>query len=57
MRRWGRPPTLLFRRIVTIVLSTLNLMKMPIGTLVGAYGLWVMLSIETEELFRPSSGV
>ncbi len=44
-------------RIVTIVLSALNLMNIPIGTLVGAYGLWVMLSLETEKLFRPSSGV
>ncbi len=44
-------------RIVTVILSALNLMNMPIGTLVGAYGLWVMLSLETEKLFRPSSGV
>lgn len=42
-------------RIVTIILSALNLMNIPIGTLVGAYGLWVMLSLETEKLFRPSS--
>jgi len=39
-------------RIVTIVLSALNLMNFPLGTLVGAYGLWVMLSAETEPLFR-----
>ena len=44
-------------RIVTVILSALNLMNIPIGTLVGAYGLWVMLSLETEKLFRPSSGV
>ena len=42
-------------RIVTIVLSALNLMNFPLGTLVGAYGLWVMLSRETEPLFRRSS--
>jgi len=42
-------------RILTIVLSALNLMNFPLGTLVGAYGLWVMLSRETEPLFRRSS--
>ena len=41
-------------RILTIVLSALNLMNFPLGTLVGAYGLWVMLSAETEPLFRRS---
>ena len=40
-------------RIVTVILSALNLMNIPIGTLVGAYGLWVMLSAETEKLFTP----
>ena len=41
-------------RIVTIVLSAMNLMNFPFGTLVGAYGLWVMLSAETEPLIRKS---
>ncbi len=41
-------------RIVTVILSALNLMNIPIGTLVGAYGLWVMLSADTEKLFTPS---
>ena len=40
-------------RIVTVILSALNLMNIPIGTLVGAYGLWVMLAQETEKLFTP----
>ena len=43
-------------RIVTIILSALNLMNIPIGTLVGAYGLWVMLSADTEKLFNPPPG-
>jgi hypothetical protein len=46
-------------RLLTIILSALNLMNIPIGTLVGGYGLWVMLSAETEPLFvspsRPDS--
>lgn len=41
-------------RILTIVLSALNLMNIPFGTIVGVYGLWVMLSDEGSRLFvRP----
>jgi hypothetical protein len=41
-------------RIVGIVLSAINLINIPFGTAVGAYGLWVLLSKETEHLFsRP----
>lgn len=38
-------------RIVTIVLSALNLMNIPFGTVLGVYGLWVMLSEEGSRLF------
>jgi len=38
-------------RIAGIVLSMLALMAMPIGTIVGVYGLWVLFSRETERLF------
>lgn len=38
-------------RIVTIVLSALNLMNFPFGTILGVYGLWVMLSDEGSRLF------
>src|SRR5262249_43272882 len=38
-------------RIVGIVLSLLSLMAIPFGTLVGIYGLWVLLSKDTERLF------
>jgi len=41
-------------RIFTIVLSVLNLMNIPFGTILGVYGLWVMLSDEGSRLFaRP----
>ncbi len=40
-------------RILTIVLSALYLFKVPIGTAVGIYGLWVLLSPGAEPLFRP----
>ena len=38
-------------RILIIVLSALNLMNIPIGTILGIYGLWVMLSDEGSRLF------
>lgn len=38
-------------RILTIILSALNLLNFPIGTALGVYGLWVLLSHETEALF------
>jgi len=39
-------------RIVGIVFSALNLINVPFGTLLGAYGLWVLLTRETERLFE-----
>ena len=38
-------------RILTLVLSALNLLNVPIGTALGAYGFWVLLSAGTEPLF------
>jgi len=38
-------------RLLGIVVSVLNLVKFPLGTVVGGYGLWVLLSNETEALF------
>jgi len=43
-RPWGR--------ILGIVLSALNLLNIPIGTVLGIYGLWVLLNGETERLFE-----
>jgi len=42
-------------RILTIVLSALNLLNVPIGTALGIYGLWVLLQTETERLFAQSA--
>jgi hypothetical protein len=42
-------------RILTIVLSALELMSMPLGTALGVYGLWVLLSPNCEQLFRRTS--
>ena len=38
-------------RILTIVLSVLNLIIIPFGTVLGIYGLWVLLSRNTAPLF------
>jgi len=38
-------------RIVIIVLSALDLINIPIGTALGIYGFWVLLSKDTEQLF------
>ena len=38
-------------RIAGIVISIISLVMIPFGTIVGAYGLWVLFSKETEPLF------
>jgi hypothetical protein len=38
-------------RILTIVLSVLELIHVPFGTALGIYGLWVLLSQGSERLF------
>ena len=42
-------------RILTIVLSALDLIHVPFGTALGVYGLWVLLSDGSERLFRSAS--
>jgi hypothetical protein len=38
-------------RILTIILSVLNLFHVPFGTALGIYGIWVLLSLEGQALF------
>jgi hypothetical protein len=38
-------------RILGIVMSALGLVMIPFGTLLGIYGLWVLLSKDAERLF------
>jgi hypothetical protein len=41
-------------RIAGIVLSALDLVSVPpLGTALGIYGLWVLLSRESEQMFAP----
>jgi hypothetical protein len=39
-------------RILAIVLCAINLINIPFGTLLGIYGLWVLLNKDTERLFE-----
>ena len=41
-------------RILGIVLCAVCLLGFPIGTVFGIYGLWVLLSKDTERLFQPA---
>jgi hypothetical protein len=43
-KRWSR--------ILGIVLSAIRLIQIPIGTIIGAYGLWVLFHKDTEALFE-----
>ena len=52
---WGLLTYRPWARILGIVLSALNLLNIPIGTALGIYGLWVLLSGETERLFASST--
>jgi hypothetical protein len=39
-------------RILTIVLSILDLVSFPFGTALGIYGLWVLLTAEGARMFE-----
>jgi O-antigen/teichoic acid export membrane protein len=49
---WGLLNFKPWARILTIVLSALDLLNFPVGTAIGVYGLWVLLNQETEAMFR-----
>ena len=42
-------------RIMGIVLSALNLLHIPLGTILGVYGLWVLLNNQTVALFQAAA--
>jgi hypothetical protein len=44
-RNWGR--------MLALVIGMLNLFNVPIGTVLGAYALWVLLQEQAESLFAP----
>ncbi|HBY59373.1 MAG TPA: hypothetical protein DEH78_06095 [Solibacterales bacterium] len=49
---WGLLYHQSWARILAIILSVLNLPSIPVGTAVGVYGLWVLLSAEGARLFE-----
>lgn len=40
-------------RIVLLVVSFFNLLHIPLGTILGAYSIWVLMNEETIRLFAP----
>ena len=52
---WGLLKLRPWARILGIVLAVIGLINFPIGTAVGIYGLWVLLTKETERLFNVPS--
>ncbi len=42
-------------RILTIVVSAIGLLDVPVGTALGAYGLWVVTTRESVQLFEQPS--
>ena len=51
---WGLLTFKPWARVLGLVLSVLNLFNVPIGTVLGIYGIWVLLSRDTERLFDSS---
>lgn len=43
-------------RILLLVISFFNLVRVPLGTILGVYSIWVLLNNETIRLFNPVKG-
>ena len=41
-------------RILILIVACMDLLWIPIGTIIGTYELWVLLQDETSQLFKPS---
>jgi len=52
---WGLLKFRPWARIPAIVLCAIHLINIPFGTIMGVYGLWVLLNNETERMFGPST--
>jgi len=52
---WGLLQGKPWARVLTIVLSALNLLSVPIGTALGIYGLWLLTQPEVERQFSSGS--
>mgnify|MGYP001109710917 CR=1 FL=1 len=49
---WGLLNFRPWARVLTIILSAIHLMNVPLGTALGIYGLWVLLSRDGQQLFE-----
>lgn len=49
---WGLLTYKNWARILGIIFSILNLVNIPIGTIIGAYSLWVLFNDEVAQRFR-----
>ncbi len=45
LKPWARP--------FAMILSTFGLLNLPLGTALGVYGLWVLMSEEADQVFSP----
>lgn len=54
---WGLLHYKPWARILMIVISALHLFHIPLGTALGVYGLWVLLSSQTQPLFEKRTQV
>jgi uncharacterized membrane protein len=48
---WGLLKRRRWARILGIVLAAISLIQFPLGTILGAYALWVLFNKKTEEMF------
>ncbi len=39
-------------RVMLIIVSAINVLNVPFGTVIGAYGLWTLMTPETDPLFQ-----
>jgi hypothetical protein len=49
---WGLLNYRPWARVLGIILSALNLANFPVGTLIGGYGLWVLLNDESRRMLE-----
>jgi hypothetical protein len=49
---WGLLTYRSWARILVIVLSILNILNIPFGTLLGGYSLWVLFDQQTQRIFQ-----
>jgi len=44
-------------RILALIIACIDLIFIPIGTLIGAYGIWVLVHDDTVKLFESAKGI